>query len=100
MHECIDLPPRLTPDLLAQRVVARDAVMVVELVRPVGTINSVLTWEGSTLVITSAISSSGQNLHQVERWSLDSARTTLTAERTVEAMGQPFATTLVLLKRP
>ncbi len=36
MDEGVDLSLRLDPDLLAQRVVARDAVLVMELVRPVG----------------------------------------------------------------
>jgi hypothetical protein len=35
VNEGVDLAVRLTPDLLAQRVVARDAVTVVELVGPV-----------------------------------------------------------------
>ena len=36
VNEGVDFPVRLTPDLLAQRVIARDAVVVIELVRPAG----------------------------------------------------------------
>ena len=63
-------------------------------------VSSVLTWEGSTLVITSTISAEGQDIHQVEKWTLDSTGKMMTADRTVEAMGQQFATKMVLNKRP
>jgi hypothetical protein len=63
-------------------------------------VSSVLTWEGSTLVITSTINANGQDIHQVETWSLDATGTTMTADRTVDAMGQRFATKLVFNKRP
>lgn len=63
-------------------------------------VSSVLTWDGSTLVITSTISASGQIINQVEKWSLDATGRTLTADRTVEAMGQQFATKMVFNKRP
>jgi hypothetical protein len=36
VNEGVDLSVRLAPDLLAQRVVARDAVVIVELIGPVG----------------------------------------------------------------
>ncbi len=36
VHEGVDSSPGLAPDLFAQRVIARDAVLVVELVGPVG----------------------------------------------------------------
>lgn len=33
-------------------------------------VSSILTWEGSTLVITSALLANGQEIHQVEKWTL------------------------------
>ena len=63
-------------------------------------VSSVLTWEGSTLIITSTLNASGQEIHQVEKWSLDASGKTLAADRSVEAMGQQFATKLVFTKRP
>lgn len=62
-------------------------------------VSSVLTWEGSTLIITSMLNASGQEIHQVEKWSLD-ASGNLVADRSVEAMGQKFSTKLVFTKRP
>ena len=63
-------------------------------------VSSVLTWEGSTLVITSTINASGQIINQVEKWTLDATGQTITADRTAEAMGQQFATKMVFNKRP
>ena len=63
-------------------------------------VSSILTWEGSTLVITSTLNAGGQELHQVERWSLDPNGRDLLADRTAEAMGQHFVMRLVLIRRP
>lgn len=63
-------------------------------------VSSVLTWEGPTLIITSTLNVSGQQIHQVEKWSLDSTGKSLTADRTVEASGQKFVTKLMFSKRP
>lgn len=60
-------------------------------------ITSVLTWAGDSLVITSELEAGGQALHQVETWSLDSARHRLVAIRVVDAMGQHYSTQLVLV---
>lgn len=62
-------------------------------------VSSVLTWEGSTLVITSTLATGGQSLHQVERWSLDPNGRDLLADRTVEAMGQQYTMRLILGKQ-
>jgi hypothetical protein len=63
-------------------------------------VSSILTWEGSTLVITSTLNAGGQVMHQVEKWSLDASGKDLLADRSVEAMGQQFSMKLVFTKRP
>ena len=63
-------------------------------------VSSILTWEGSTLVITSTLNAGGQVMHQVEKWSLDASGKDLLTDRSVEAMGQQFSTKLVFTKRP
>ena len=63
-------------------------------------VSSVLTWNGATLIITSTLNAGGQELHQVERWSLDPNGSDLIADRTVEAQGQQYAMRLVLSRRP
>lgn len=61
-------------------------------------VSSVLTWEGATLVITSTLLANGQEIHQVEKWTLGADGMSLTSNRTVEAMGQSFAATMVFNK--
>jgi hypothetical protein len=62
-------------------------------------VSSVLSWEGSSLVITSTISIQGQEVHQVEKLTADAAGKTMTSDRSIEAGGQSFATKAVFTKR-
>lgn len=90
-------------DLIANMVYGTDGKPWKNSIVQAGTsveVSSVLTWDGATLVITSTLNAAGQTINQVEKWSLDSAGKTLTADRTAEAMGQQFVTKLVLNKRP
>jgi hypothetical protein len=61
--------------------------------------STVCSWDGPTLVLTSTVAVSGQELQQTERWTLDAGGKTLTSEHIVDAMGQHFSTKLVLNRR-
>ena len=61
--------------------------------------STVATWADSTLVLTSTIDIQGQEVHQVERWTLSADHDTLTRVSDVDAMGQQLSLTLVLVRK-
>jgi len=62
-------------------------------------ISSVLRWDGSTLVVTSTVTTPQGDLGIVDRMSLSADGKTLTQERTLSIQGQELAQTMVFTRR-
>ena len=60
---------------------------------------STLSWEGSVLVISTTISVGGQEVSQVEKWTMDASGKSMTSERTVSVGAERLSTRLTLDKR-
>lgn len=54
---------------------------------------SILTWDGSTLVITSTIEVMGTSVTQIDHWMLGADGKTMVAKRSLSAEGQDIGTT-------
>jgi len=62
-------------------------------------ISSVLRWDGTTLVVTSTVTTPQGDLGIVDRMSLSADGKTLTQERTLSIQGQELAQTMVFTRR-
>jgi hypothetical protein len=62
-------------------------------------VSTVVTWEGATPVLTSAMKFGENDAQSVEKWSLTDGGKKLSIDRKVNAAGQEFANKLVLVKQ-
>jgi hypothetical protein len=62
-------------------------------------VSTVVSWEGASAVLTSAMKFGDNDAQSVEKWSLADGGKKLNIERKVNAGGQEFANKLVLLKQ-
>jgi hypothetical protein len=62
-------------------------------------VSTVVTWEGASPVLTSAMKFGENDAQSVEKWSLSDGGKTLSIERKVNAGGQEFQNKLVLVKQ-
>ena len=62
-------------------------------------VSTVVTWEGASAVLTSAMKFGDNDAQSVEKWSLTDGGKKLNIERKVSAGGQEFANKLVLVKQ-
>lgn len=61
---------------------------------------STLSWEGSTLIIKTAITADGQEIEQTDRWTLAPDGKSVAVQRSVDAGGQSLTARVVLAKAP
>jgi len=59
---------------------------------------STLSWEGSTLIIKTAITADGQAIDQVDRWTLGPDGKSVVVQRSIEAGGQTLSAKVVMTK--
>ena len=62
-------------------------------------VSTVVTWEGESPVLTSAMKFGDNDAQSVEKWSLSDAGKKLTIERKVSVGGQEFTNKVVLVKQ-
>jgi hypothetical protein len=62
-------------------------------------VSTVVTWEGESPVLTSAMKFGDNDAQSVEKWSLADAGKKLTIERKVSVGGQEFTNKIVLVKQ-
>jgi len=62
-------------------------------------VSTVVTWEGATPVLTSAMKFGENDAQSVEKWSLTDGGKKLSIDRKISAGGQEFGNTLVLVKQ-
>ena len=62
-------------------------------------VSTVVTWEGASPVLTSAMKFGENDAQSIEKWSLTDEGKKLQIERKVTAGGQEFANKLVLVKQ-
>lgn len=62
-------------------------------------VSTVVTWEGDSPVLTSAMKFGDNDAHSVEKWALADGGKKLTITRKIDAGGQEFGNTLVLVKQ-
>jgi ABC-type xylose transport system substrate-binding protein len=62
-------------------------------------VSTVVSWEGASAVLTSAMKFGDNDAQSVEKWSLTDGGKKLNIERKVSAGGQEFANKLVLLRQ-
>jgi hypothetical protein len=62
-------------------------------------VSTVVSWEGASAVLTSAMKFGDNDAQSVEKWSLTDGGKKLNIERKVNAGGQEFANKLVLVKQ-
>jgi hypothetical protein len=62
-------------------------------------VSTVVTWEGASPVLTSAMKFGDNDAQSIEKWALADEGKKLRIERKVTAGGQEFANTLVLVKQ-
>lgn len=61
---------------------------------------STLSWENTTLIIKTLISADGQEVQQMDRWTLGPDGKTVTIQRSIEAGGQSLTAKVVMTKAP
>jgi hypothetical protein len=62
-------------------------------------VSSVVSWQGTSQVITSDMKFGDNDAHSVETWSLADGGKTLNINRKISVQGQEFASNLVLVKQ-
>lgn len=61
-------------------------------------VTSVLSWEGSSLIVKNTLMQMGQEIHQTDKYTLGADGKTLTIDRSVDVQGQTLSGRLVMVK--